>query len=250
MHSSDEIDDPRRQWLIQALAAGVFGTAFTQAQAQGFSIFGTKPSKLPPGQSIYGISGDVKVNDKPATLSTPIKPGDTLQTGKNSEAIFVVNTHSMILRGDSKLVIEAPAEAPADTSVTGYIIGGLRMVTGKLLSVSRNSPMRVTTSTSTIGIRGTGFYVEADPEQTYFCTCYGATEVQANDDPESREQVTASHHDRPLYIVKDGGIGKNIRNAPFVNHTDQELALIETLVGRKTPFVFSKDSYSGPRRSY
>ncbi|MDR7306951.1 hypothetical protein [Rhodoferax saidenbachensis] len=250
MHSSNEIDDPRRQWLIQALAAGVFGSAFTQAQAQGFSIFGSKPSKLPPSQSIYGISGDVKVNDKPATLSTPIKPGDTLQTAKNSEVIFVVNTHSMILRGDSKLVIEAPAEPPADTSVAGYIIGGLRMVTGKLLSVSRNSPMHVTTSTSTIGIRGTGFYVEADPEQTYFCTCYGSTEVQANDDPESREQVVASHHDRPLYIVKDGGTGKNIRNAPFVNHTDQELALIETLVGRKTPFVFSKDSYSGPRRSY
>jgi hypothetical protein len=250
MHSSNEIDDPRRQWLIQALAAGVFGTAFTQAQAQGFSIFGTKPAKLPPGQSIYGISGDVKINDQQASLSTPIKPGDTLQTGKNSEVIFVVNTHSMILRGDSKLVIEAPEKAPQDSSVTGYVIGGLRMLTGKLLSVSRNSPMAVRTSTSTIGIRGTGFYVEADPEQTYFCTCYGATEVQANDDPESREQVVSRHHDRPLYIVKDGGKGKNIRSAPFVNHTDQELALIETLVGRTSPFVFSKDSYSGPRRTY
>ena len=248
MNPSDHIDDPRRQWLIQALAAGFFGPAMGLAQAQ--SLFGNRPSKLPPGQSIYSLSGNVRVNDQPATLSTPIKPGDTLQTAKDSQVIFVVNTHSMILRGDSKLVIEAPAGARANTSVTDYLIGGLRMVTGKLLSVSRNSPMRVTTSTSTIGIRGTGFYVESDPEQTYFCTCYGATEVQANDDPESRESVTASHHDRPLYIVKDGGKGKNIRNAPFLNHTDQELALIETLVGRKTPFVFSTDAYSGPRRGY
>ena len=248
MNPSDHIDDPRRQWLIQALAAGFFGPAMGLAQAQ--SLFGNRPSKLPPGQSIYSLSGNVRVNDQPATLSTPIKPGDTLQTAKDSQVIFVVNTHSMILRGDSKLVIEAPASAPADTSITGLLIGGLRMVTGKLLSVSRNSPMRVTTSTSTIGIRGTGFYVESDPEQTYFCTCYGATEVQANDDPESRESVTASHHDRPLYIVKDGGKGKNIRNAPFLNHTDQELALIETLVGRKTPSVFATDAYSGPRRGY
>jgi hypothetical protein len=35
-----------------------------------------------------------------------------------------------------------------------------------------------------------------------------------------------------------------------LNHTDQELALIETLVGRKTPFVFATDAYSGPRRGY
>ena len=246
MKNFDDIDDPRRLWLIRALSAGLFATGMGNANALGFDIFGSRPAKLPPGQSIYGISGDVKVNDQPATLSTPIKPGDTVQTAKNSEVIFVVNTHSMILRSESKLVIE-PAQ---DTTLSTLIIGGLRLATGKLLSVSRNSPLRVSTSTSTIGIRGTGFYVESDPEQTYFCTCYGSTEVQAVNDPESRESIATSHHDRPVYIVKDGGAGKNIRNAPFLNHTDQELALIETLVGRKTPFVFSKDAYSGPRRGY
>ena len=245
MRNAHDIDDPRRAWLIQALAAGFFAAGWSQSQAQGFSIFGTKPTKLPPSQSIYGISGDVKVNDKPATLQTPIKAGDTVQTAKNSEIIFVVDTHSMILRGDSKLVIEPP-----NPSIGALIIGGLRLATGKLLSVSRNSPMRLSTSTATIGIRGTGFYVESEPEQSYFCTCYGATDVQATDDPQSKELITAAHHDRPVYIVKDGGAGKNIRNAPFLNHTDQELSLIETLVGRKTPFVFSKDSYSSPRRSY
>jgi hypothetical protein len=245
MRNSQDIDDPRRAWLIQALAAGFFAGGLGQARAQGFSIFGTKPSKLPPSQSIYGISGDVKVNDKAATLATPIKAGDTIQTAKNSEIIFVVNSHSMILRGDSKLVIEPP-----NPSIGAFIIGGLRLATGKLLSVSRNSPMRLVTATATIGIRGTGFYVESEPEQSYFCTCYGATEVQATDDPQSKEFIAAAHHDRPVYIVKDGGAGKNIRNAPFLNHTDQELSLIETLVGRSTSFVFSKDSYSSPRRNY
>jgi hypothetical protein len=178
-------------------------------------------------------------------MTTQIKPGDTVQTAKNSEVVFVVGTHSMILESSSRLLIES-----SETSAGNLLISGLRMVAGKLLSVSRNSPMRVSTSTSTIGIRGTGFYVEADPEQTYFCTCYGVTEVQANNDPDSRETIAATHHDRPVYIVADGGQGKNIRNAPFLNHTDQELSLIETLVGRKTPFVFSKDSYNAPRRTY
>lgn len=241
----DEIDDPRRLLLIRALTAGLLGTAFTGAEAITFGIFGSKPRKLPEGQSIYGLSGQVTVNDQPATLATRIKSGDTVQTAQNSEIVFVVNTHSMILESESKLIIEKP-EGAAESA----IIGGLRMLTGKLLSVSRNSPMKVTSSTATIGIRGTGFYIEADPERTYFCTCYGATEVQAIDDPQSRESIATTHHDRPVYIVKDGGSGNNIRSAPFINHTDQELSLIETLVGRKTPFVFSNDSYTGPRRTY
>jgi hypothetical protein len=246
MNRFDTFDDPRRLFLIQALAAGLFSAGVTEAQAQRFGIFGSRPSKLPEGQSVYGLSGEVTVNDQQANLTTKIKPGDTVQTGTNSEIVFVVNSNSMILRGNSKLLIETPSE-----NTTGaLVISGLRMLAGKLLSVSRNTPMRLSTSTSTIGIRGTGFYIEADPELTYFCTCYGSTEISATADPQSKETVTAAHHDRPLYIVADGGIGKNIRNAPFLNHTDQELSLIETLVGRQVPFNFSNDAYTAPRRTY
>lgn len=240
------LDDPRRRWLIQALSAGVFSGAMADAAAQGFSIFGSRPAKLPPTQSIYGLSGQVRVNEAQATLATRIAPGDTVETGRNSEIIFVVNTHSMILRGDSKLQLEAPAVVTAGSA----IIAGLRMLTGKLLSVSRNSPMRLTTATATAGIRGTGFYVEADPELTYFCTCYGATEVESSTDPQSRQAIAATRHDRPIYIAKDGDAGRKIRNAPFINHTDQELSLIETLVGRRVPYVFGSDSYTAPRRTY
>ena len=244
MKNLDEAEDPRRRLLIQALAAGVFSTALPDARAQGFNIFGSKPAKLPPNQSIYRISGQATVNDIPATLGTLVAPGDTVQTTKGSEIIFVVNSNSMILRGSSKVTIEA--EKKADS----LVISGLRLLTGALLSVSRNTPMRVRTPNATIGIRGTGFYIEAEPDQTYFCTCYGVTEVAANADPENKETITARQHDRPVYILSNEGKGKNIRNAPFINHTDQELALIETLVGREPAFVFSKDAYTAPRRNY
>lgn len=247
MYLHKDLDDPRRQWLIRALALGAWGGAASSVWAQSF--LGSRPGPLPAGQSIYRLSGEVLVNDKPAVQSTAIRPGDTVQTGRNSELIFAVGTQAMIVRAESRLTLEAQAGS-GDNAVGGFITAGLRLLTGKLLSVSRNSPMKVTTATATIGIRGTGFYVESDPERSYFCTCYGATEVQATDDPQSKESVTARHHDRPLYIVKDGGTGKNIRNAPFLNHTDQELALIEAIVGRTTPFVFTKDAYSGPRRNY
>ncbi len=265
MKHFDEVDDPRRRLLIQALAAGLFTTGLPATNAWANSLFGSKPEKMPADRSIYRISGQATVNGVEATLQTMINPGDTVQTGKNSELVFVVNSHAMILRSNSHLVIEAgpaksaeikasensPAESkPEETSSFSQVINGLLMLSGKLLSVSRNSPMKVRTATATIGIRGTGFYVESDPEQTYFCTCYGTTEAEANGDAGSKTIIVSEHHDRPLYILKDQGEGKNVRSAPLINHTDQELMLIETLVGRTPPFVFANDSYSSPRRNY
>jgi hypothetical protein len=237
----DKIDDPRRRVLIEALTAGLFSAIPGHALAQ---VFGSRPTKLPPEQSIYRLTGTVAVNGTPATMQTVIRPGDTVETGTGAEIIFVVGGHSMIVRENSRLEIEG------DKQSTSMLLNGLRLLTGKLLSVSRNQDFRVTTTTATIGIRGTGWYAESDPEQTYFCTCYGAAEVSPNDDPTTRELVVTQHHDRPLYILAKQAQGRGIRNAPFLNHTDQELLLIETLVGRRPPFVFPKDDYGGPRRDY
>jgi hypothetical protein len=127
----------------------------------------------------------------------------------------------------------------------------LRLATGKLLSVfGRGRPTRIVTATATIGVRGTGVYAESDPEQTYFCTCYGVADITANNDRQSKETVAATHHDRPLYIAAKANAGNSIRRAPFINHTDQELMLIEALVGRTPPFVFPMNDYNAPRREY
>jgi hypothetical protein len=127
----DEIDDPRRQTLVRALAAGLLGTNLTPAQALTFgSFFGGKPSKLPETQSIYSVNGDVTVNNHTATLKTRINPGDTVETSRNGEIVFVVDSHSMILRSDNKLIIEKQ-----ENSISSLLIGGLRMLSGKLLSV-------------------------------------------------------------------------------------------------------------------
>jgi hypothetical protein len=243
MSRFDEADDPRRRLLIKALAAGAFSAAFTEKAALA-SIFGKPPGQLPPGQSIYRLEGDVKVNDKPAGMSTIIKPNDKIETGPKSELVFVVGGNSMIMRENSHLKMEGKEEQ------TSYLIQGLRLLTGKLLSVSRSHGTQIRTSTATIGIRGTGYYIEADPEQTYFCTCYGLTDVESNDDPTSTDTVASKHHDKPLYILNKEQPGKNIRRAGFINHTDQELMLIETLVGRTPPFVFAGDEYTAPRKEY
>ncbi|MGH8761503.1 MAG: hypothetical protein ACREVW_18680 [Burkholderiales bacterium] len=244
MIRSGETDDPRRRLLIQALTAGLFSIGLPGGRAHAVDIFGKRPSKLPQGQSIYRISGTALVNGNAATMATRIGPTDTVETGKGSEIVFAVGESAYILRDESRVALQ--------TAQTGsMLVSGLRLLTGKLLSVfPKGRPVQAWTITSTIGIRGTGFYLETDPQQTYLCTCYGITDVTANNDPQSKETVTATHHDKPLYIVADGKPGQNIRRAPFINHTDQELQLIEALVGRTPPFVFPKEDYRAPRRDY
>jgi hypothetical protein len=227
--------------LIQLLAAGAITGASANALAQ---FFGGRPTKLAAGRSIYRLDGQVSVDGKPATVDTKIGGRATIETGRNSEVVYAVGESAFILRGNGKVTLEAAQ--PDSVALTG-----LRLLSGKLLSVfAARKPMQLKAATATIGIRGTGVYMEADPEQTYFCTCYGVADVKANGDPESEETVAATHHDKPLYIVQGQPAGRNIRPAPFINHTDQELQLVEAIVGREPPFVFPKADYSGPRRGY
>ncbi len=249
MSSHNETDDPRRRQLIQALSLGLLSAGMIGGEASAQSLFGNRPSKLPPSQSIYRLNGRTTVNGKSADLQTRVNPGDTIATEKGGELVFVVGGHAMIARGGTTLVIEAEQKS----GVGSFFVSGLRMLTGALLSVSRNTQMKVKTRTATIGIRGTGFYIEDEPDQTYFCTCYGVTTVAANSNPTAIETITARQHDRPVYILGEGAAAKSdkaIRNAGFINHTDAELTLIETLVGRQPPFLYGKDSYTAPRRTY
>ena len=236
-------DDPRRRLLIKALAAGFFSSAFGGRGASA-QVLGARPAPLPPGKSIYRIEGEVRVNGQPATLDTKIASNATVETGKNSEAVYVVGESAFLQRSESHVTIETKQS-------DSLIVSGAQLLTGKILSVFPSGrPVHMTTKNASIGIRGTGVYMESDPEQTYFCTCYGTADIVAVNDPTSRETVVSRQHDRPLYILAGEQAGKNIRLAPFINHTDQELMLIEALVGRTPPFVFPKDNYIGPRRPY
>lgn len=239
----EETEDPRRRILIQALSAGVAAMFLKPGEAHADAAFSETPSRLPPGQSIYRIKGEVTVDGRPATLDTRIHAGSTVKTGADGEVIFVAGGHSMLVRENGVLVIKGREEE----GVSGFLVSALRLLQGKLLAVSRRQNYSLRTPTATIGIRGTGLYVEADPELTYLCTCYGKTTVFARHDEHSQDTVVATHHNRPLYIAAKGKEGKLIRKAGFRHHTDEELLLIETLVGRTTPFPVP---YDGPDNPY
>ena len=236
---SEDIDPARRNLLVWALANGLFaaGGAFGFGSAVAQPL-GKVPKPLPAGRSFYEVSGPVMVNGKAATLATAVGVSDTVETGKAAQAIFVVGLDAFILRDNSRLELKG----------SGVFANQLRLFTGALLSVFGKGPRLVRGPTSTIGIRGTGLYVEAEPELTYVCTCYGATDIAAYDDPKVSESIVSTHHDAPRYVLAKPDKGRRIVPAPFKNHTDLELTLIESLVGRNPPFSLFDESYGSPRR--
>ncbi|MCP4332778.1 MAG: hypothetical protein GY785_08995 [Gammaproteobacteria bacterium] len=134
------------------------------------------------------------------------------------------------------------ANSEMEISGANYFISGLRVLTGRLLSVfgkrQAEQPLNLSASTATIGIRGSGVYLEVDPELTYLCTCYGQVALTANKDPDDSEIITAARHEGPRYISNKPSKGSRIRRAPIINHTDAELILLEAIVGRNPPQSF------------
>lgn len=235
----EEIDDPRREILVTALQAGLFAAAGPAGLALPVHAMGKIPKILEPGKSIYDMRGNVGVNGVQANEDTLIEANDVVTTGRRSHVVFVVGKDAFVLRSNSRL----------ELSGSGLVINTLRLVTGKLLSVFGKTRHKMHTPNATIGIRGTGIYTEADPEQSYVCTCYGVVDLFADNDKDSTETITSQHHDAPRYILSNESRGKNIRPAPFINHTDLELQIIEELVGRTPPFMVAGGGYNGPRRT-
>jgi hypothetical protein len=230
---SGEAEDPRRAFLLRALAAGLLAAGAGVARAQ---VFGRRPQPLPAGRSVYEASGAVTVNGQPVSPDTRIGAGARIETGKGAQLIFVVGGDAFLLRANSRLELAGQ----------GFALSVMRLATGALLSVFGRGDRRVITPTSTVGIRGTGLYVESEPERSYVCTCYGEVNIAVPDDPAVAERIVSKHHDAPRYVLKSGA--RRIQPAPFVNHTDVELALIEALVGRTPPFSLFDEDYGGARR--
>ena len=234
-------DERRREYLVKLLTASAFSMA-PMSVARAF--WGKSPDKLPDDKSIFSLEGDVRVNGQQADLDTRIRGGDVVSTEDDSEVIFAVGSDSFILRSNSEMEIEGG----------GFFVEALRMLTGSVLSVFGNrgsgQQIMMNSSTATIGIRGTGVYMESEPGLTYLCTCYGQVGLYSRLDPNDNELITATHHDSPKYITDRRIRDSFIRAAPFKNHTDAELKILEAIVGREVPFGIESELYKGERREY
>ena len=217
----------RRTFLVKLTVAGAIGLTGLEGLVCRVLAMGDK--QFPQG--IRKVAGDVRINGASAEKGSPVQPGDEVTTGADSMALFVVGTSAYLLRDHSRMFVGGTGQSAAKKAARA-----LRVLNGKMLAVFGRGKKRIITPTAVAGIRGSAVYVEAEPQRTYICTCYGDTDLRAVTDPGQNEQFTTKYHEAPRYIYaqRTGGL---IETAPVINHTDDELILLETLVGRKPPFV-------------
>ena len=222
----------RRRLLKALAAAGLLGPTGISGLIRDALAKGNAP--VAPG--LHKMRGEVTVNLKPAREGQLIGPGDTVVTGRDSEAIYVIGQDAFLQRESSTISFGADAAENL-----------MRVVTGKILSVFGKGARTIKVSTATIGIRGTGCYIEDEGSdakaRTYFCLCYGSVDLTPSAAPQERESYSTTHHDKPMYIHNDMKMAKMMVPAGVINHTDDELKLLESLVGRWPPFY----GQGGPR---
>lgn len=240
----------RREFLDGAMKAGVLSaagsTSLLAPLVHAMGSLKSVPRMIPEGKSIFKVEGKVYVDAKLANIDTIIKENSVVETrGPDSHIVFIVGKDAHLLRGNSILRLGKSSK----------LNEGLQLVTGKLLSAfgkRRDSEREVLhqTTTATIGIRGTAVYTEAESDRTYICTCYGKTRLTANTDPSVYEDVKARYHDKPRYIYAEPQNGQLIAPAPIINHTNDELYLLEACQQRRLPRSFAADYDGGSNKPY
>lgn len=209
----------RRRWLRAGAAAIAAQFAFLRGALAAGSV----------EKGVHRLRGDVRVNGTPAKEGMDVRAGDVITTGAASEVVFVTGRDAFLIRANARVETQGTAGA--------LVLTGLRILTGAVLSVfSPGMPRALKTRTATIGIRGTAVYVEAEEARTYACVCYGVADLVSVMDPAARETVRTRHHEQPRYIMGSGA-PVMLMGAPVINHTDAELTMLESLVGRRPPFA-------------
>jgi hypothetical protein len=205
----------RRRWMQAMAAMGAAG-------ASGYLSELLAAGDLPPG--LHRVDGKVTVNGREARSGAQVNMGDKVATGPGSTAVVVLKGDAMLMRADTVVEIKGSSGLMSDLLIS----------TGRVLSVFSKKNVSVKAATATIGIRGTGAYIEVLPDEVYFCLCYGEAVLTG---PNMAEKtVVTKHHEQPLLLKESGG---TLRTEPggFRNHTDDELVMLEKLVGREPPFM-------------
>jgi hypothetical protein len=212
--------DAMRRRILMLAAGGALGAG----GLSGFMSRALASGDLPKTSQVHRLEGSATVNGQPAKVGTPVKAGDRVTTGPSSQAVVVLGQDAFLLR--EKTIVEMRGR---ESTLTELLISG-----GKVLSVFSKKPVTIKAATATIGIRGTGAYLEVDDADVYFCLCYGDAVLQGPGMAD--KEVKTTHHEQPL-LVRAGLGTMTAEAAGFRNHTDDELILLESIVGREPPFM-------------
>lgn len=220
-----------RRALVRALLLAAGMKPALLAVARSAHAFSQAP--IIPG--VQDFRGEFRINGVPARRGDVVKPGDIATTGPDSSAVVIIGRHAFMLRANSTIEFY-----PVYFEDEGVVSGVLKVAAGAMLSVfGETRETTVTTPLATVGIRGTGCYVESRPDRTYACVCYGRADLSTSEG-QLLETIKSSRHDMPRFIYPPD-TPQRITKAPIFDHGDAELRLLESLVHRTPPFDDNND---------
>lgn len=200
--------------------------SFLKAAAAWTALGGFAAAHAQQRSNIVELSGDATINGQPLLRERTIQTGDSIETGPNSNLVFVIGNSSYQLRQNTSMTVER--------GPTLFTVSLLRVVTGGVAAVfGKGAQRRVITPTLTAGIRGTGIYTEVFPQQafrSYFCNCYGTIDMGSGPD----RTVSQSSYHQSFWGEVEPKEGKFLTPANAINHTDEELENLAKLVGQRT----------------
>lgn len=183
------------------------------------------PGRAVAASRIHQLQGRVYINNRLAGADAVIRAGDKIEVLQGANIAVSIGGDAFLLRENT--ILEMAGEAT---------VTGLRLLTGSLLAVfdKRQQPISIHTPDAVIGIRGTAVYLNQQPHTLYGCTCYGETDVQIVGQA-GVKRISATHH-HPYEIAPGDDNVMEMNEMPIKNHTDDELRLLESYVGRKPAF--------------
>ncbi|MBF0127891.1 MAG: FecR domain-containing protein [Magnetococcales bacterium] len=183
-------------------------------------------------QGIHRREGELLVGGQAAGVETPVRPGDTVATGAGGRAVLVMGDDAFLLGSDTRVEFHSPSPSSPRSST------GFTLTSGKILSVLGAGSKTLKIPTAIIGIRGTGIFLQVEPEQDYLCLCYGRIEIRMRATPDIGTPLESRNH-ASRYLKATAPI----RKAPMISHTDEELYMLEALVNRRPLLEDSTQGY-------
>ena len=175
-------------------------------------------------QGVTSFSGQVYINGlRVKGLGMPVHSNDYIAVSANSHLSFVIGQDAYFLEANTTLQLQSKKRS------NGFFSTGLKLFRGAFLAAFGEGRKKVYTPHVTIGIRGTGIYLKALPQQTYFCTCYGETEIIL---PQQAPKIIRSTHHQ-AQIIQNHQITPSVMQM----HHDQQNMALESLVQRQNPFL-------------
>jgi hypothetical protein len=195
--------------------------------------------EMPTEGRLSFISGEVRVNDRPAYVDDIVREGDVIQTGVGSEVEVELRDYAIFhLKENSSVRVENILASPKIRVEKGWF----------LIIVKRKTPLSVETPMTLAGVRGTVFFFKIiSPKEEYMCICNGKMNIYNPSGGEPIKKITAKYHS--AFDLEQGDRALQIIRAGLKHHEDEDILKMAERFPRES-YVFRQKQEEGSGGAY